>query len=375
MYKYSLFLLLFLPVVASAQTGSLQQLLVGIGGFLNSVVIPFILAIAFLVFFVNAIRFFVIGGSSDDGQKNAKNLAVYGIGAFVFILSFWGLVNILVDGVGLSGGPCYPVSDYINPSDGTSCPPPGGSVAVAPVAPPLPSPTPGALPILPSPTGDPSPVRPGPPTLPPVSFDPNGNPFGSTLAALQIAQRDIDTEATEYATTWLTDDFGHNATVLNATLFARPLTPEAAYRLNLFGILSDTAFDNFLTTLNAHNTAVNTAQSAITRASLAAIPPSIPPEILANQAVTANQIRAEITAYNQNNGFFETDIDADAEISRLFDLTVPPNERHDRVLELVGTVFSTNQSTNALYERIITDINTTSLYTATTPTAWIESEI
>jgi hypothetical protein len=108
----STILLVASPLVAFAQTGSLQELLNGVGGFFNAIVIPFLLAIAFLVFVVNAIRFFVFTSTTDDGKKNAKNLAIYGVATFVVILSFWGLVNLLVQGIGLGNG--RPVSpDYI----------------------------------------------------------------------------------------------------------------------------------------------------------------------------------------------------------------------------------------------------------------------
>lgn len=135
MLKYFAILLWLFPAFTFAQTsstGSLQQLLVGVGGFLNSIVVPFILAIAFIVFVFNVVRFFIIGGASDEGQKNAKNLAIYGIGAFVFILSFWGIVNLVVDGIGLENNPCTSgiTSDYIKrdaqPCDPLDNPPPGG---------------------------------------------------------------------------------------------------------------------------------------------------------------------------------------------------------------------------------------------------------
>ncbi len=115
--NYILTLALFLfPTLTYAQ--SLQTLLVGIGGFINVVLVPFILGIAFLIFVVNAIRYFVIDGSSTEGHENARNLALYGIGAFVLILSLWGMVNILANGIGLNeSGPCIdgtPVqADYL----------------------------------------------------------------------------------------------------------------------------------------------------------------------------------------------------------------------------------------------------------------------
>jgi hypothetical protein len=106
------FVLILFPSITLAQTGSLQGLLVGLGGFINTVLIPCVLAIAFLVFVINAVRFFIIGGSSDEGQTNARHLAVYGIGAFVLIISFWGAINLLVDGFGFDLDACAD-SDYI----------------------------------------------------------------------------------------------------------------------------------------------------------------------------------------------------------------------------------------------------------------------
>jgi len=67
----------------------------------NDIVIPFILGIAFLFFVINAIRFFVIGGATDEGKEKSKQLAVYGVAAFVFILLFWGLVNLFTSSLGL----------------------------------------------------------------------------------------------------------------------------------------------------------------------------------------------------------------------------------------------------------------------------------
>jgi hypothetical protein len=111
---------LLLPIATHAQTedGSLQGLLAGILGFINDVLIPFILGIAFLIFLVNAIRFFVVGGDNTESQENARSLALYGVGAFVLILSLWGMVNILANGIGLNeAGPCVDgemiQSDYI----------------------------------------------------------------------------------------------------------------------------------------------------------------------------------------------------------------------------------------------------------------------
>lgn len=102
--------ILLIPSLTYAQ--SVQGLLVGILGFINNTLIPFILGIAFLIFLINIVRFFIIGGNNTEGQENARSLALYGIGAFVLILSLWGLVNFLADGFGFNNEEA-PTADYI----------------------------------------------------------------------------------------------------------------------------------------------------------------------------------------------------------------------------------------------------------------------
>lgn len=105
--------LLFLPFItqAAAPSTSLQSFLTTIPLFLNKVVIPFLFGVAFLIFVVNVIRFFIIGGSNEEGQKKAKALIIYSIAAFVFLIIFWGIVNILVSSSGI-GGQNAPCPDY-----------------------------------------------------------------------------------------------------------------------------------------------------------------------------------------------------------------------------------------------------------------------
>lgn len=105
----ALSLFLFTPFVASAQ--SVQTILPNLVSFLNSTIVPFLLGIAFLFFVINAIRFFVIGGSNEQDRDKAKSLAIYSMAAFVFIIIFWGLINILSSSIGLDKG-TQPKSDY-----------------------------------------------------------------------------------------------------------------------------------------------------------------------------------------------------------------------------------------------------------------------
>ena len=126
MYTY-LFLGLILlasPAVAQAQnTGSLQSYLTNILGFIDGTLIPFLFAIAFLFFVVNVIRFFVAGAGNEDSREKAKSVAIYSIAAFVFLVVFNGLVNLLVGSTGLEGKK-QPIPDYIerNGSLPSDCP-------------------------------------------------------------------------------------------------------------------------------------------------------------------------------------------------------------------------------------------------------------
>ncbi len=124
--KKTLFLglLLTLPTLTLAAENSLQNFLGAIPGFINGILIPVLFSLAFLMLTYNAVRYFIIGGTDEKGQENAKNLALYSAFAFVFLISLWGIVNLLLDTY--SGG----VNDTYKPI----CPDylvgkPGGCVA------------------------------------------------------------------------------------------------------------------------------------------------------------------------------------------------------------------------------------------------------
>jgi heme A synthase len=118
-------------------------------------VIPLVLGIAFLIFLINAVRFFIIGSNSTEGQENARNLALYGVGAFVLILSLWGIVNLLAGGFGLNEGPCINgdtvQSDYIDSNPPCSSPRP----QPRPTGSFMPTGGPGTFPVSPNGSADP----------------------------------------------------------------------------------------------------------------------------------------------------------------------------------------------------------------------------
>ncbi len=90
--------LLLLPFTARAQDA--QSFITAFTGFLNSTVITFLIGIGFLLYVINAIRFFVVEGHSEDGREKAKRLMYYGIGAMVLIIIFLGIINLLTGSSG-----------------------------------------------------------------------------------------------------------------------------------------------------------------------------------------------------------------------------------------------------------------------------------
>lgn len=87
---------------AQASKDSVQGYIVAILLFINFVVLPLIFSIALLFFLINAARYFIIEGADKDGREKARKLALYGIGGFVFLVSIWGIVNLFVNGLGIS---------------------------------------------------------------------------------------------------------------------------------------------------------------------------------------------------------------------------------------------------------------------------------
>ncbi len=102
-------LVVALPAVTFAQ--GLQQYIPSFMTFVNSTIIPFMLGIAFLIVVVNIVKYFVVQGTSEEGREKAKSYILYSVMAFVLILIFWGIINIIVNTSDLTGED-MPIPDY-----------------------------------------------------------------------------------------------------------------------------------------------------------------------------------------------------------------------------------------------------------------------
>ncbi len=99
----------FAPLFASAQIattgggGAFETLLLNILTFVNDIIIPFIIAIGFLVFVWGMFQYFIAGGANDEAKEKGKSLMIYATLGFVLIIVFWGIVNLLTSSTGLEG--------------------------------------------------------------------------------------------------------------------------------------------------------------------------------------------------------------------------------------------------------------------------------
>lgn len=111
------FLVLLIPNLAFAQA-TLQTFIPNLVAFLSNVIIPFLFAVAFFVFVFGVFKYFILESASEEGREKARNLLLYSILAFLFLIIFWGLLKVVISSTGLQGKE-QPCPDYITEMGGT----------------------------------------------------------------------------------------------------------------------------------------------------------------------------------------------------------------------------------------------------------------
>ncbi|KND49467.1 MAG: hypothetical protein AB203_00055 [Parcubacteria bacterium C7867-008] len=97
------------PFLALAQTvNSVQDLASFVISLINNVAVPFVFAVAFIVFIWGVFRTFILGGSDPKKREEGKALMIWGIVGFALMVSVWGLVRILTGSVILDNGQVLP---------------------------------------------------------------------------------------------------------------------------------------------------------------------------------------------------------------------------------------------------------------------------
>ncbi|HMA77792.1 MAG TPA: hypothetical protein VKP88_01470 [Candidatus Paceibacterota bacterium] len=78
----------------------LIEFITAFGFFLNRQIIPLLFAFAFFFFIYYLARYFVLDRANEKNRDEAKQRALWGLGAFIFLVSIWGIVNLFVLGLG-----------------------------------------------------------------------------------------------------------------------------------------------------------------------------------------------------------------------------------------------------------------------------------
>lgn len=103
------------PLLVSAQTGintsAITPYSEGIIKVVNEILVPVLMAIAFIVFLWGVYKYFILGAENESDKAEGRKFAMWGIIGFVVILSVWGLVAIVRNTFGLetSSAPKSPI--------------------------------------------------------------------------------------------------------------------------------------------------------------------------------------------------------------------------------------------------------------------------
>ncbi len=81
-----------------------QAMFSGFTTIINTVLVPLVFALAFLMFLWGMFKTFILGGSDEGKQTEGKQLMMYAIIGFVVMVALWGIVNLLLGEFGISAG-------------------------------------------------------------------------------------------------------------------------------------------------------------------------------------------------------------------------------------------------------------------------------
>ena len=95
---------LLAPAFAFAQPnsdfGGIGGTVLAVMDFMNGIVVPLIFALAFLFFIWGMFKYFIMSGANEENREQGKQLMLWGVIAFVAMVSIYGLVNVVAEGLG-----------------------------------------------------------------------------------------------------------------------------------------------------------------------------------------------------------------------------------------------------------------------------------
>lgn len=94
--------LVFAPVLAFAQDFSqVNDFFAAIWGLITNILIPLVFALAVLGFLWGLFKTFILGGTDEGKREEGKKLMLWSIIAFVVMVALWGIVEIVMNVIGI----------------------------------------------------------------------------------------------------------------------------------------------------------------------------------------------------------------------------------------------------------------------------------
>ena len=89
---------------------------------INSVLVPVLFALAFIVFLYGIVAKYIFSHGDPTKVEEGHRLILWGLVAFVVMISLWGLVNVVANTFGLAGSYAPPTPSSISPYGSTARP-------------------------------------------------------------------------------------------------------------------------------------------------------------------------------------------------------------------------------------------------------------
>lgn len=103
----------------SGCTGGICAIASNILFIINSVLVPVLFAVAFIVFLYGIAKAYIFSGGDSEKVAEGHRLLLWGLVAFVVMISIWGLVNVVANTFGLAGSYAPPTPSSISPYGST----------------------------------------------------------------------------------------------------------------------------------------------------------------------------------------------------------------------------------------------------------------
>ncbi len=121
LYRLAVLLLAFVSTtaVALAETAPIDvtanpisRFLLGVIQFINTILVPLLFAVAFIVFLWGIFQAFILGGADEEKRKEGKQFIVWGLVGFFVMVSVWGIVNLFVNSFGFASQTAPPIPKF-----------------------------------------------------------------------------------------------------------------------------------------------------------------------------------------------------------------------------------------------------------------------